>query len=296
MWGILAVAAPAPARAEPSDPGKLLRQAVELFDNAKFAASLALLNRAATRETRPLSLGRVRLYQGLCHAVMGQRSAARRAFTLALHADPDLKLDPQRFKRDFVEIFAGVRSSLRGRLQVEADGPGAQVHVNGRPAGLAPLTAEYPIGSHYILVRGPEGRILLKTVFVISPAATTRLDVRLGQGPAAGPQRRRVWTWVAAGGALASLCVGIGMWAWADADHGEFLSTPDPARYDELEQGIRGRDTAAVVMFSLAGALAATAAVLFYFEGRPAPADSGPRPALAPRLSASGLTWDLDLP
>ncbi len=113
--------------------------------------------------------------------------------------------------------------------------------------------------------------------------------------PAAAPATRRVWTWVAAGGAVAALAAGLGLWAWAESDHDEFLATPDPLRYDELKSSIRARDTGAVVLFSVAGALTATAAALFFLEGR-----RGPRRerAFVPRLriGPTGVALEMRLP
>ncbi len=291
IWFLLGIAWPAPAEARAPDPEDLLRRGVALFDAGKFKAAIKVLVRAELANPSKHDLGQARLYQGLCLVVIGKSKAARRRFESALLADPDLSLDRQRFNGRIVELFEDVKGSLRGWVQVEADQAGARVSVNGRFEGEAPLALESRIGSQRLLVRGPDGRVVHRAMVVVTPGETASVTITLS--PPGGAGSGRLWTWVAAGGAAASLGVGIGLWAWADADHDEFLTTPDPARYDELKEQIRQRDSAAVAMFCLAGGLAAASAVLYFVEGRRAVEERNTGSRWVPRVSAAGLAWDL---
>lgn len=284
---------PSPAAAE--DARELLHSGIELFNRARFQDSLATLKRAAGQPQDLRHRGRVRLYMGLCHAVLGDRAAARAAFSRALHADPELVLDARRMKRQIVELFEQVRADVKGRLVVTAGGPGARVFVDGRELGPAPLEQQLPVGRHRLLVLGPAGQQLHHAWIVIRAGSGTSFGVQLTGTPT--PQRRRIWTWVAAGGAVVALGLGFGLWAWAEADHQEFLSTPDPARYDQLKQQIQARDTGAGVMFGVAGALTAASAILFYLEGRRSTEERRHR-ALVPvlQLSPAGVGIRVDLP
>ena len=121
------------------------------------------------------------------------------------------------------------------------------------------------------------------------PQAPTRPPSRLqpGAGDAApasrgrikhGSSPRRIWTWVSAGTAVALAIAGAALYGSAYGDLEEYQETRDQDRFKELERTISGRATGSHVMFGLAGALAATSVVLFFFEGRVTAAQPRERP------------------
>ena len=84
------------------------------------------------------------------------------------------------------------------------------------------------------------------------------------------PRRRRIWTWVTAGGAVAAAVVAIAVGVSARSDHDEFMTTNDPKRFYELESTINDKVRATNAMWGVAGAAAVASLVLFFVEGRPA--------------------------
>jgi tetratricopeptide (TPR) repeat protein len=86
--------------------------------------------------------------------------------------------------------------------------------------------------------------------------------------------RKRIWTWVAAGGAVVSLAAAIGVWVSAgnDRDSARGLLTNDP-RWQSLQDQVEQKDLASNILgYGVASALAITSVVLFFVEGK-GPAD-----------------------
>jgi len=92
------------------------------------------------------------------------------------------------------------------------------------------------------------------------------------------PRRGRLWTYVAAGCAVAALGVGIGLGASvlseADAHNSMDPSVEQPEDADVVRQRLGDRALGASILFGTAGVLAATSVVLFFLEGRAARKDS----------------------
>jgi hypothetical protein len=93
------------------------------------------------------------------------------------------------------------------------------------------------------------------------------------EGFKAPRKRRRVWTWVAASGALLGAGTGLGLGLWARTgweQYQEAARTGDEATYYSLRDSIPNRAMGSTISFSLAGAFALTAVVLYFVEGRSA--------------------------
>jgi PEGA domain len=300
--------APAASIAGPASPrGRgaktdLLKQGVRLFSHGRFNRSLRVLElahkRAAKRTVDRRRTAKILLYIGLNHAVGGRSKLAKQAFSAALAHDADLRLEARRFKHDLQQIFDRVRDRLV-LLAVSADLDGAVVVVDGEVIGAAPLRARLGAGQHVVEVRR-EGAVYQTSVELSRgrpasvravlrraepfPAAAGRDPARRRQDAPSFWGRRRLWTWVAAGAAVAVSAASIGVWASANATHkNEFTSmwneydpdAPDArVQFAELESkagSISDHVLAARVLAGVAGGLAISAAVLLYFEGRPSP-------------------------
>jgi hypothetical protein len=254
-----------------ADPGHdLLQQGVRRYSYGEYAAAVRELTRAsrATQDTKLLA--QIYLYLGLSHAVGGSTEAARQAFVVALTHDPLLRPDPYRIKPDLVALFDKTRSEQRATVLVDADRFGATVLVDGRLAGSVPLRLALGIGPHRIEVSAEEGKESRE--LVLAPGATIQITARLRAttprvGASARPQR--VWTWVAAGGAVACAIVAGALWGSVQSDLNEYNNpvTPD-ARALSLEEPIRRKVVGTNVMIGVAGTFGAAAAVLFFVEGR----------------------------
>jgi tetratricopeptide (TPR) repeat protein len=306
----VATGLPFAAGAEPTD---LLREGIRLNGRGDYGQSLEVLERAAQTSANPKRLGQIYLYIGFNRAVLRDREGAERALRVALENDPDLEPDPRRFKRALLDLFRSVRAQL-GLLVVTADREGAALTLDGTNRGILPVRLRLPAGSYPLEVRlGPvvqrqtatlsTGQSLtLRIVFAeaasrpsvaVQPAALPSPAPRPRPAPPSFWQRRRVWTWVAAGTAVATLAVALGLeistngdeQKWSDARN-QYTREPTGANLTNLTQlkdSLNTRWTAASILYGVTGGLVLTSAVLLFLEGR-FQAESAD-PVASPRVS-----------
>lgn len=276
--------------AQAAEPG--LDDAINLYRDGELEQAQRALERIAKKLREPRAMGRVHLYLGVIAAVKGQGARVDALFEKALRGDPTLRLDPAQFKAELIERFETVRGKLRGKIKVTANLSGATVWLDGKRAGSAPLTLQVPPGVHELEIRRADGgdQTQLKVVVPVDGEVATRAELRPpapatslpapppASPPAPPPRQRRIWTWVAAGAALAlgGAALGLGLSAKSSYDEYRALDTRLAAgenvggQMDELQSQIEGRATGANVCAGLAGAAAVTSVVLFFLEGREA--------------------------
>jgi hypothetical protein len=279
-----------------------LREGIRQFSSGEYEASLATLREAKEHTGDRKELARISLYTAFCLQLLGRQAESDRAMERALAQDPELSLDPRRFKRQLLELVERARRRL-SEIRIDADLPGAVVAVDGVEEGKAPLRIWRPAGAIQVVVtRG--NRSFVRRLNV---AAGERMSVsavlavpKAAERPPTFWQRRRIWTWASGGVAAASLVAGIGLWASATSSHSSwktkldaYTSAPSVGERDRLKaeleteaSSIRHRVTAANVMYAVAGGLAVTAVVLLFLEGRPHGGES--RPAVGILLLPSG--------
>ena len=115
MIGLSVVLAALLAGANPS-PEDQLRAAEQAYDDGDFDKALGLLQ----IEEGPL-LARARLLRGQCFSAKGDTAQAKQAFTGALEADPEVRLDEDRVSPQVVRAFEELRRSLRPRERAKVD-------------------------------------------------------------------------------------------------------------------------------------------------------------------------------
>lgn len=190
---------------------------------------------------------------------------------------PDRKSSHKQKVTIRVEGVARIQAWLqrsRGRISVLSRPPGARVFLDGAMIGKTPLL-EMPVktGDHEVRITHGGYKDLVRSVDVTGKD-TAKLDVTLVKPAApageASPPRRRLWTWITAGAALATAVAGVSLGASAmgDMDDYEQLTASDQQQLDELEAAMENKALAANVMYGVAGALAVTSIVLFFLEGR----------------------------
>jgi len=181
-----------------------------------------------------------------------------------------------------------------GVLVIRSTPPGAVVVVDGKRAGKAPLVLAVAPGTHEVVGRGAGREVVRSATVRDGQRVRVELELAATTGDGSAAPRRRIWTWVAAGAAVVFVAIGIGVWRWGAGEYDEYQTTTDPARIQQLADSIPPKYVSADVMIGLGGALAATAVVLYFLEGRhPA---TGPNPARAAgRRGSSGPSVRLHL-
>jgi len=205
------------------------------------------------------------------------------------------------------ETVADVRKSVAelqrklGRIQIDCETAGAEIGLDGKYVGVAPLpdliwatpgrhqvTAKHASAAPAIedaeVTAGSMTTVTMRlhpmAASVASPApkAAPGLDVQAAPASSGGSEGwwlGRKWTWVAAGSTVllagGAITAGVLMKSKFDSLRSS-CGAGNPAR-PGCSQGdidsVSSRKTTANVFWGLAGAAAVTTGVLFYVEGRP---------------------------
>lgn len=152
----LTLAAPAPAPKALSDEARL-EQGQKLFNQGDFDAALKMLDAAASDGGDPKVMEKVHLLRAQSFAARQDFARAEDAFTQALEANPDAALDPARVDPTVVKLLESVRARLTGSLVINSTPPGATVLLDGRAAGLAPITLTPNVGKHKVEAQWGDG-------------------------------------------------------------------------------------------------------------------------------------------
>ena len=169
-----------------SQPGALKFQAGQSeFKRGDLLGALRVLDAAAAEATDDGLLGQIHLLRAQCLAARHDFTGAQEAFSLALEHDPDARLDPSKVDPALVSMLDGLRNRLRGELVVRADRPGAQVWLDGKLVGEAPIRSSVPIGKHTVQLRSADTAAGESQEVTVRPRQTAEVTARLGE-PAAG--------------------------------------------------------------------------------------------------------------
>jgi tetratricopeptide (TPR) repeat protein len=281
---------PAPARAE--DANGLIKQGIELRRAGKDQAALEQFRRAYDLTPTPRALAQM----GLAEQALSRWIDGEAHLTKALEAAQD-------------SWIAKYRETL--------EGSGAELRVDGQPAGTLPLrrTLRLPVGIHALDVSAAGHTIVTRTASVevgvtthedlaASPQPATPTLVTPEPAPSAPPGApdapaitRRGAAWIATGGAVALATAGAIFWLAGrnDADTYNASSTcrngTGGAPCTDLRTGGNRDYALAIGAVVAAGALGATAVVLFLKAPSGAPPE--PRVACLPDLFRAGAACAL---
>lgn len=333
----LAVQTSAPyATAAPSDDAEVFVQRGIAFRKQfnKDREALEEFRRAYQLARTP----RIQAQIGAAEQALGRWVDAELHVAEALSATTDIWIVKNRPTLE--QALVAIRAHL-GTLDIIATPPGAEIRIDGREIGRAPLAEplRVPAGSIVVELRAPGHHPVTRTVLVAAEQLTREtltLQASTGTGsargsagapvisttlPAAGPslqapanatpdgnptpaspsvddgkrqrgswRRPLAWTFAAgaiafAGGGVAALVVSNGK----AADYNNLVDStgcrgPDAATCSDLHSDSDGARTLAIVGFSLAGALAVTATVLFLNESRA-------REPVSIALRTCGVDW-----
>jgi hypothetical protein len=131
---------------------------------ARFAESAARLEEARGGALAivdlpggPELMADVSLRLGAARLALGRDREAARDFQLAARLDPTRPVTDAEFKPQVVARFERERGEARARRvrRIEVHPGGAQVEVDGRAAGRAPVALELDEGGHVLVARAP---------------------------------------------------------------------------------------------------------------------------------------------
>ncbi len=124
-------------------------QALQELENAR-------LNALACPESIGLA-AQISFWLGIVLAASAETDRASERFRVALFVDPHRPIDAAYFPPQTVALFERVRARLAaaptGSLSIATDPDAAEVYLDGRRAGVAPLTATASEGDHFVCVR-----------------------------------------------------------------------------------------------------------------------------------------------
>jgi hypothetical protein len=158
-----------------------LDQAQEAYNSFNNATALGA---AATGETKLLAavprptvtelLSNLVFTEGLAR-FQNDPAGTRLAFAEVHRLTPDRVLDPKHFFPEVIEAYesAGRGDPGTGMIDVQVDGPGAEIWIDGARAGAAPAQIAVPAGIHFVSITGDD-------------AVTTGARVRVDSGQTAG--------------------------------------------------------------------------------------------------------------
>jgi hypothetical protein len=203
-------------------------------------------------------------------------------------------------KENVTDAMANLERRLREKgvqqLMVFADPPQARIVVDGQDLGLSPATVELMAGNHTMVVTA-DGYEKVERSFVMQTTRATEMTITLRPVTAAppvndvpkaepavnlspplppppvvmvaseAPPKRRVWTFVAGGAAVAGLGAGVVMGVVANNTAERMRSEVRPqVEAQALHDRAQSMAIGANVAYGVAAVAAATAVVLFFVE------------------------------
>ena len=120
---------------------------------------------------------------GVVFGSAGRTAESQAVFALALALDPDRPITKAEFTPEVIDAVDAARSApvALQRVHVTSVPAGAQIQIDGKPVGIAPLDLQITRGQHLIVARTP---MYLPTVQAL-PADSTAAEVVLDRDDAA---------------------------------------------------------------------------------------------------------------
>jgi hypothetical protein len=172
---------------------QLVRAARDAYSRFDYDGALERLRQAelALGAAPPVAdvtrlLVEINLLAGVVHADRGDAPRALDDFRVARRLDPERKaLDPGVYRPRVVALYAQAAATpeaRRTRLEVATDPTGAEVWIDGRRAGTAPLSASLEVGVHYVAAVA-EGNVPRLERPLLRAGEGSRLSLLLSRSP-----------------------------------------------------------------------------------------------------------------
>jgi len=206
-----------------------IQRARRLYRDLAFQASLDELSRAQEELEARLDaedtyqvLDDAMLLRALDELALGNQQAARNALRQAVILRPKrTSLDPAEFAPDVRAEYEQVRDGLRREaplpLPTESEPSGAELELDGRQAGLTPMSVRLHDGRHYLVFRSP-GHIAAPRILDVDGEPLGVLRVGLdpldpvftpADASPTKPLVRKWWFWTVIGVAVVGTSLGL---------------------------------------------------------------------------------------
>lgn len=139
------------------------------FSRGEFETAIKKADGALKKATDAREHAELHVLRAQALLALGQVDKAKAAFLTAVQKDPTIELDAARASPDAVRLLERVRSELPATLVVMVKAGDADVAIDDKDLGPAPLQTQVPGGVHVVLARGSDGR-------------TTRVEARVPPG------------------------------------------------------------------------------------------------------------------
>jgi hypothetical protein len=270
---------------------ELLGQGTKLYAQGDVAGALEKFDAAYAAYASPKLMFNI----GQCNRDLSRPVEALVAFEKFLVGAPDASPD---MIADARKSVAQLQKKL-GRIQVDCDTAGAEVSVDGKSVGMAPLDPIWATPGLHQVTASHAGAVtafeevdvragsvstvamrlhpLAAPVAASVPKAAPDFDLEVSAPRSAGMSwwAGRKWTWVAAGSTVLLAVGAITAGTLMDSKFDSLRSScgaGNPARPGCTQSqidSVNSRQAAANVFWGLTAAAAVTTGALFYFEGRP---------------------------
>jgi tetratricopeptide (TPR) repeat protein len=297
---VLLGAAPAVRADDVAEAKARFRRGAELYRASRWREAIAEFEAAYRLKPH----GAIHFNVAQCRERLGEWAGALRGYHDYLREVPDAN-DRAAVRASIRRIEERLAAVGVQALLVYSDPPGAEVRLDGRLRGTTPLHVVLPPGSYRLALAldGYDGvaeevalaaaasravEVALRPAPVAARSRTpvaardarAKPDLAVGSPPAPGAplaptlpesprERRRVYTWVAAGTAVAAVAAGayFGVSARRDEDAIPGIVN-DPALADRTVRSAESNARRANVLYALAGGASVAGVTLFFVEKR----------------------------
>lgn len=258
----------------------LLTEGSRLYGQGNYAGALEKFNAAYRAYPSPKLLFNI----GQANRDLSRPAEAREAFERYVASEDDVSSPTVTEARASLEEL---QRSL-GRIRVDCETSGAEVRLDGKSAGVAPLARVLwaTAGRHQVTASHARSALALEDVDVkagvltvvtlrLQPLATPVTDVSKPESAAVEKERHWRWAWVATGTTVAlgvgAIVAGLAMQSKYDSLNsscGSASVAGTGCQNGDID-AVTTRKNVANVLWAVTGAAAVTAGILFYVEGRP---------------------------
>jgi tetratricopeptide (TPR) repeat protein len=293
---------PSAAKSAPDHADELFEQATAAYDAGRLPEAHAKLLQAwALKKTHDIA-GNL----GVVELKLGEHAAAAEHLTWALQHFPPTEADQA--KRGFEQKLAKARAQI-GALRVRVNVEGAEVTVNGRSMGKAPLEDEafveagtvrvsarregYAAVEQVVSVQKGEAREVVLALVAVKPAAVVKAGPPLALVAASGALAvvglaAGAGLTVAANGKATDRLALLGKVGLSGCAHSSNANAADCAPLLNTAKDQSTLRNGAVAAFATGGGLAlVTAGLVVWAVKKPAPARDGVQIQVAPALGAT---------